>query len=81
MEKNELIGDGEVRILIDIFENSVNKKRLHRQGYRLYLWNQWVAFWRPYKYVCRNSDGTLEYGDDSHLIGTREEFEEYLDNI
>lgn len=81
MNNNTLIGDGEVRIMSDAFEDTIIKKRLHREGYRLYLWNQWVALWKGAQYVCRNSDGTLYYGSKEDLIGTREDFEEYLDEL
>lgn len=58
------ISDGEVRIMSDGFFMSVNKKRLQKDGYRLYLWNEWKSLWKHRK----------EY------IGTREDFEKMLEN-
>lgn len=79
--KKEMIGDGETRILFDAFEDNVNKKWLNDDGYRRKLYRKWVNWWKPYTYVCRNNDGTLEYDDCEKIFGTWEEFEKYLDEL
>ena len=71
-----LIGEGDARIIQDSFENDINKKKLHREGYRLYLWNEWKALWKQFQIVSGD-----EYEDMNQFIGTREEFEEYLNSI
>lgn len=68
-----LIGEGGARIIQDAFEMSINRRKLHKEGYRLYLWNEWRSMWRMFQVV----DGD-EYEDMNGYVGTREEFETYV---
>ena len=70
-----VIGEGEARILCDSFFDSVNPKKLHKEGYRLYQWLQWCSMWKKFHVYYKDENGVLVKED---MTRTREEFEEAL---